>query len=223
MSIHFANVLALKTEILRSCCDTLIMVGLSAIVSMVLGGLLGILLFITSKKQILEHKYLNQLLSQLVNFIRAFPFIILMVALLGITRFIIGTSFGPLAAAFTLSIAGLFYFARLVEQNLREIPRDIIEAAQILGANYTTIIFSVLIKEALPSLILSATMLVIALLSSSAAAGMIGGGGLGDLAIRYGYQRYQSDVMIFIIMILSIMVITIQALGNFLSAHFNHK
>ncbi|MCV2509378.1 MAG: ABC transporter permease subunit, partial [Neisseriaceae bacterium] len=144
MSFDFSNVLALKSEILQSFLDTVTMVGLSAFFSIILGGLLGVFLFITSDNQIQENKYIHQLLSQIVNFMRSFPFVILMVALLGVTRLVIGTSFGPIAAAFVLSIAGLFYFSRLVEQNLQEIPKDTIEAAQILGASHPKIIFSIL-------------------------------------------------------------------------------
>ncbi|QRN40611.1 MAG: ABC transporter permease subunit [Neisseriaceae bacterium] len=223
MSFNFSNVIALKNEIIQACLDTIIMVGLSSIASIFVGGLLGILLFVTGDNQIRENKYIHQALSQTVNFMRAFPFVILMVALLGITRMVVGTSFGPIAAAFVLSIAGLFYFSRLVEQNLQEVPGDIIEAAQILGASYPKIIFSILLKESLPGIILSASILIITLLSSSAAGGMIGGGGLGDLAIRYGYQRYQPDVVVFIVILLSIMVVIIQSVGNFLATKLNRK
>lgn len=223
MNLDLTNIINLKSEIITSFGDTFMMVGVSTLVSVILGGFLGILLFITDKQQILENKVIHVTLSQIVNFIRAFPFVILMVTLLGVTRFVIGTSIGPQAAAFILSIAGLFYFSRLVEQNLQTIPKETIEAALILGASYPKIISSVMLREVLSALILSTTILIITLLSSSAAAGMIGGGGLGDLAIRYGYQRYQVDVIVFIVIILSAIVILVQTIGNYLAKSFDKK
>ena len=148
---------------------------------------------------------------------RAFPFVILMIVILPVTRVVVGTTIGPIAASLALGLAGIFYFARLVEQNLRDVPRGIIEAALSMGASTWTIISKVLLVEARSSLILSTTTLMISLLSYSAAAGMIGGGGLGDLAIRYGYNRYQNDVMIFMVVLLVIMVIIIQSVGNLLA------
>ena len=154
---------------------------------------------------------------------RAFPFVILMIVIIPVTRVLVGTTIGPIAASFALSLAGLFYFARLVEQNLRDVPRGIIEAAQSMGASRWTIISKVLLVEARSSIILSITTLMISLLSYSAAAGMIGGGGLGDLAIRYGYNRYQNDVMIFMVVLLVIMVIIIQSIGNILAQRLDKR
>nr|WP_228127161.1 methionine ABC transporter permease [Psychrobacter lutiphocae] len=192
------------------------MLGIATTAAIIIGGLFGVFLFLSSDKQLLENKPLYAVLGGFTNFMRAFPFVILMIAMSPFTKSLIGTSIGPIAASLVLAIAGSFYFARLVEQNLREVPRGIVEASESMGANPLTII-KVLLTEARSGLVLSITILCISLLSYSAAAGMIGGGGLGDLAIRYGYYRYQTEVMIFIVIMLSIMVIAIQGLGNWLA------
>lgn len=217
------NLWSLRAEIITATEQTFIMLGISVGISIILGGILGILLFVTADKQMLANRPIHQISGQLVNFMRAFPFVILMIALIKFTRLIIGTSIGPYAASLVLSIAGLFYFSRLVEQNLREVPRGILEAADAMGATPKIIIFKVLLSEARSGLVLSITILTITLLSASAAAGMIGGGGLGDLAIRYGYYRYQTEVIIFIVGLLSLMVVAIQSLGNWLSAKLDKR
>ena len=168
----------------------------------------------TSSHQLHYNKQLNLFLNNIVNLVRAFPFVILMIAMIPITRAIIGTSIGPIAASLVLSISGLFYFARLVEQNLREVPRGVIEAASAMGASPMSIIYKVLLNEARAGMVSSITVLSISLLSYSAAAGMIGGGGLGDFAIRYGYYRSQTEVIIFLVAILLLLVILIQGIGN---------
>ena len=145
---------------------------------------------------------------------RAFPFVILMIALIPLTKVIIGKSIGPVAASFVLTVSAVFYFSRLVEQNLREVPRGMIEAAESVGAKPFTIIFKVLLSECRSSMVSSITVLAISVLSYSAAAGMIGGGGLGDLAIRYGYYRFQTEFIVFIVAVLSILVILMQSIGN---------
>lgn len=207
----------MKDEIWQAFWETLVMVGISTALAVIFGTLLGVALFLTNKNQLAENKILYSLLSNLTNLMRAFPFVILMIVIIPATRLLIGTSIGPIAASVGLSISGLFYFARLVEQNLRDVPRGIIEAGQAMGASNWTIIRKILLIEARASLILSITTLMISLLSYSAAAGMIGGGGLGDLAIRYGYNRYQNDVMIFMVILLVFIVIIIQSIGNFLA------
>ncbi len=213
----FDNLWGMRDEIWQAFLDTLIMVGISSIASVVFGTLLGVALFLTNKNQLLENKSLYAGLGNFTNIMRAFPFVILMIVIIPITRLIVGTTIGPVAASLALALAGLFYFARLVEQNLRDVPKGIIEAALSMGASTWTIISKVLLVESRSSLILSITTLMISLLSYSAAAGMIGGGGLGDLAIRYGYNRYQNDVMIFMVVLLVLMVIIIQSIGNLLA------
>ena len=212
----------LKPVIWRATIDTFTMVGISTTVSILTGGVFGMFLLLSSDRQLLQNKPLYAVLGGFTNFMRAFPFVILMIAMSPFTKTLIGTSIGPIAASLVLAIAGSFYFARLVEQNLREVPRGIIEATESMGANPLTII-KVLLTEARSGLVLSITILCISLLSYSAAAGMIGGGGLGDLAIRYGYYRYQTEVMVFIVIALSVMVIGIQGFGNWLASKLDKR
>ena len=217
MQSAFDNLWGMRDEIWQAFFDTLIMVGLSTTAAVIFGTLIGVALFMTSKNQLADNSSLYAGLGNFTNLMRAFPFVILMIVILPVTRVVVGTTIGPIAASLALGLAGIFYFARLVEQNLRDVPRGIIEAALSMGASTWTIISKVLLVEARSSLILSTTTLMISLLSYSAAAGMIGGGGLGDLAIRYGYNRYQNDVMIFMVVLLVIMVIIIQSVGNLLA------
>lgn len=222
LSDSIAKLLTMRKEIWQALVDTFIMLGISTTVAILIGGIFGIFLFLSSDKQFLQNKTLYALLGGITNFIRAFPFVILMIAMSPFTKTIIGTGIGPIAASLVLAIAGSFYFARLVEQNLREVPRGIIEATESMGATPMTII-KVLLNEARSGLVLSITILSISLLSYSAAAGMIGGGGLGDLAIRYGYYRYQTEVMVFIVVLLSVMVVMIQAGGNWLAKRLDKR
>ena len=218
-----ANIVAMKSEILLSLWQTLIMVGLSTLFATLLGTILGICLYVSANPQLMPNRLVNAIAENTVNILRAFPFVILMIALIPLTRFIVGTTIGPVAASLILTVSGTFYFARLVEQNLREVPRGIIEAATAMGAKPGTIIIKVLLNEARAGMVSSITVLAIGLLSYSAAAGMIGGGGLGDLAIRYGYYRYQTEVIVFIVAILVLMVITIQSLGNALARKLDKR
>ena len=212
------NLQTLLPEFQKAVQQTLVMVGVSATIAVIAGGALGIWLFTSARGQVFASPRLNGILSWLVSFMRAFPFVILMIVLMPLTRAIVGTSFGPLAACVSLSIAASFYFARLVEQNLNEVPKGVIEAAQAMGAKPSTIIFKVLVNEARAGLILSVTILTIAILGESAAAGLIGGGGIGDLGIRYGHQRYMPEVMAAVVALLSAIVVVVQSLGNYLSA-----
>ena len=219
----FDNLQRLLPEFHKALGETLVMVGVSATFAVVAGGALGILLFASARGQVFARPGLNAVLNWLVSYMRAFPFVILMIVLMPLTRAIVGTSFGPLAASVSLSIAASFYFARLVEQNLNEVPKGVIEAAQAMGATPLTIIFKVLINEARAGLILSVTILIIAILGESAAAGLIGGGGIGDLGIRYGHQRYMKDVMAAVVSLLSVIVILVQSIGNRLSKHLDKR
>jgi hypothetical protein len=219
----FDNLQRLLPEFYKALGETLVMVGVSATFAVVAGGALGILLFASARGQVFARPGLNGVLNWLVSYMRAFPFVILMIVLMPLTRAIVGTSFGPLAASVSLSIAASFYFARLVEQNLNEVPKGVIEAAQAMGAKPGTIILKVLVNEARAGLILSVTILVIAILGESAAAGLIGGGGIGDLGIRYGHQRYMKDVMAAVVSLLSVIVILVQSTGNRLSKHLDKR
>ena len=199
------------------------MTVISTIVSMIVGIPLGVILVITGKGHIMENKAVNATLGSVVNALRSIPFIILMVAIIPLTRIIAGSSIGTTAACVPLTIAAIPFLARLVETSIREINSGVIEAAQAMGASPMQIIRKVLLPEALPTIIDNITVLVVNLISYSAMAGAIGGGGLGDIAIRYGYQRFQGDVMLATIVILIVLVQLIQSCGDFLSRKVNKR
>lgn len=217
-----ASLQNIQDEIILSLKETAIMMGVATTSAVIFGGVFGIVLFLSSDKQLFANKPLYALIGGITNFMRAFPFIILMIAMGGITKAIVGTKIGPLAAALVLAVAGSFYFARLVEQNLRDVPKGIIEATTSMGASPLTVI-AVLLIEARSAIVLSITILTISLLSYSAAAGMIGGGGIGDLAVRYGYMRSRSEITVFVVIVLSLMVIAIQAVGNAIAKRLDKR
>jgi D-methionine transport system permease protein len=194
--------------------QTLTMLGIGVSAAVLFGGPLGILLFLVGDGQSLQNRPLALLLGWTINTIRSFPFIILLVALVPLTRLIVGSSIGPLAASVPLSIAAVPYFARLVEQTLRDVPRGVIEAAQAMGASELHIVTRVLLVEARSGLVLALTVLAISFLSYSAVAGVVGGGGIGDLAIRYGYYRFETDIMVFTVAVLVALVQVIQLTGT---------
>ncbi|HEY0733842.1 MAG TPA: methionine ABC transporter permease [Herpetosiphonaceae bacterium] len=194
--------------------ETLYMVGVSTFFTMLLGLPLGVLLVITDAGQILAAPRLNKVLGAIVNVGRSLPFIILLVAVIPLTRLLAGTSIGSTAAIVPLTIAAIPFFARVVETALREVDRGLVEAAHSMGCTNWQIIAKVLIPEALPSLVLGLTITIIGLLGYSAMAGAVGGGGLGDLAIRYGYQRFNTQVMIATVVLLILLVQGIQMLGD---------
>ena len=194
--------------------ETIYMVVLSTIFSVILGLPMGILVVISEKGHIWEHKIINNILSYLINIFRSIPFIILIIILFPLARLIVGTSIGSTAAIVPLSIAASPFVARIVETSMKEIDYGIIEAALAHGASTSQIIKRVMIKEAMPSLILGLSLTTINILGYSAMAGAIGAGGLGDLAIRYGYHRFQTDVLIVTVIILIIIVEVIQRSGN---------
>jgi len=208
------NIVAILPELWTAIGQTLLMLGIGLSAAVLLGGPLGVLLFLLGPGQSLERPALFGAISWLVNTVRSFPFIILLVALVPLTRLIAGTSIGPVAAAVPLSLAAIPYFARLVEQNLRDVPRGVIEAAHAMGASEWQIVRRVLLVEARSGLVLGLTVLAISFLSYSAVAGVVGGGGIGDLAIRYGYYRFQTDVMVLTVAILIVIVQLIQFAGN---------
>lgn len=209
--------------LLKSLAETLYMLSISALIAALIGIPLGILLVVTEKNGILSCPLLNKPLSFVVNLVRSIPFIILMVAIIPFTRLVAGSSIGTTAAIVPLTIAAIPYTARMVETSIREIPFGLIEAAESMGASPLQIIWKVLIPEALPSVIENITVVIVSLIGSSAMAGTIGGGGLGDLAIRYGYQRFQADVMIATIVVLIIVVQLIQFIGSNLSRRTNKR
>lgn len=203
--------------------DTLQMTVISTIMAMIIGIPLGVVLVVTSKGHILENAALNKILGAIVNATRSIPFIILMVAIIPFTRMEVGTSIGTTAACVPLTLAAIPFLARLVETSIKDIQFGVIEAAQSMGASPFQIIRKVLLPEALPTIIDNVTVLIVNLIGYSAMAGAIGGGGLGDIAIRYGYQRFQGDIMLATIIILIIMVQVIQMIGDGLSKAMNKK
>lgn len=203
--------------------ETLQMTVISTIASMIIGIPLGVILVVTSKGHILENKFINGLLGAIVNAGRSIPFIILMVAIIPFTRMVVGTSIGTTAACVPLTLSAIPFLARLVETSIKEVNYGVIEAAQTMGASPFQIIRKVLLPESKSNIVDNVTVLVVNLISYSAMAGAIGGGGLGDIAIRYGYQRFQADVMIATIIILIIMVQVCQMIGDTISHRLNHK
>ncbi|WP_461205424.1 methionine ABC transporter permease [Clostridium sp. DL1XJH146] len=209
--------------IVPSLFETLYMVFFSTLFSVILGLPLGVILVISEKGHIWEHKKINGVLGYIVNIMRSIPFIILIIAIFPLSRLIVGTSIGSTAAIVPLSLAATPFVARVVESSLKEIPWGIIEASLAMGATTKDIIFNVLIPEAIPSLVLGLTLTLINVIGYSAMAGAIGGGGLGDLAIRYGYQRFRTDVLIGTIVILIILVQIIQSAGNKIAAKLDKR
>jgi len=214
LSVSAVNIIAMLPEMWTALGQTLTMLGIGLSAAVLIGGPLGILLFLVADGQSLQNRPAALVLGWFVNTVRSFPFIILLVALVPFTRIIAGTSIGPLAAAVPLSFAAIPYFARMVEQNLREVPRGVVEAAHAMGASELQIVLRVLLVEARSGLVLALTVLSISFLSYSAVAGVVGGGGIGDLAIRYGYYRFETDIMVATVAILIVMVQLIQFTGN---------
>ena len=215
-----ADMLPLLTKALG---ETVYMVVVSMIVASLIGIPLGVLLATMAKGQILECMPLNRAIGAVVNALRSIPFIILMVAIIPFTRFIVGTSIGTTAAMVPLVLASIPFIGRQVETSLREVPAGLVEAALSMGATPYQIVRRVLLPESMPSIVAQLTTVVIALVGESAMAGAIGGGGLGDLAIRYGYQRFRPDIMIATVVILIVLVQIVQFLGNRLANGLNKK
>lgn len=203
--------------------ETVYMVIVSMAISTLIGIPLGVLLHTTSKGQILECLPLNRAVGAVVNAIRSIPFIILMVAIIPFTRLIVGSAIGTTAAMVPLVLASVPFIGRQVETSLREIPYGIVEAAQSMGASPLQIISRVLLPEAMPNIVAQLTTVIISLIGESAMAGAIGGGGLGDLAIRYGYQRFRPDIMIATVVVLIIMVQIVQFIGNWLAKKLDKR
>lgn len=203
--------------------ESLYMVFVSTLFAYVFGLPLGIVLVITEKQHILPKPKLNFVLSTIINMMRSVPFIILLIAVIPVTRLITGTSIGPTAAIVPLVIGAVPFVARMVETSIKEIDKGVIEAALSMGASPMQIVTKVMLPETLPSIILGASITTITLIGYSAMAGTVGGGGLGDIAIRYGYYRYQNDLMFMTIGLLIIIVQGIQSFGTFLSRKVDKK
>ncbi|MFT4183561.1 MAG: methionine ABC transporter permease [Rhizobium sp.] len=207
----------------RSFWETIWMTGASGLLSLVIGLPLGLALVVTGRDGIAEQLTVNRILAALVNGFRAVPFVILLIALIPLTRLIVGTALGTTAAIVPLTIAAIPYYARIAEVSLREVDRGLIDAVRAMGGNRWTIIREVLVPEALPGIVAGFTVTLVTLIGASAMAGTIGGGGLGDLAIRYGYQRFETGVMVAVVVVLIILVCGMQWLGDRLVARLDHR
>lgn len=212
--------------VLQSTWQTVVMVFLSTIFSLILGFPIGVLLHVTGSEEhggIIPHPVFCSILSRIVNILRSFPFLILMIVLMPLSRLIIGTSIGTMATVIPLSIAAAPFVARVIETSLKEVDPGVVQAAKAMGSSNWQIIRKVLIPEALPSLVSGVTLTIINLIGYSAMAGAIGGGGLGDLAIRYGYQRFRPSYMVAAVIIIIVMVELIQFIGDRISARLMAK
>ena len=220
----FANFTEAMLELfVTSLWETIVMVGISGVVGALLGIPLGVFLRLTDHGGVLENGPVNKLVGWVVNAVRSTPFIILLVAIIPLTRFVTGSSIGTAAAVVPLTIAAAPFVARLVESALREVDHGLVEAAQAMGATTSQIVWKVLLPEALPGIVAGLTISFVSLTGYSAMAGAVGGGGLGDLGIRYGYQRFLPDVMLAVMLILIVFVQAIQSLGDWAVRRLSHR
>ena len=217
MGIDIQHVIELWPDILKAFGETMYMIGISLTVAIVIGLPLGIVLFITDRGLFLENRIIKGILGFIVNMVRSIPFIILLVALIPLTKLLVHSTIGPAAASVSLSVAATPFFARIVETSLREIDKGVIEAAVAVGATPWMIIKDVLLPESKSSIVQGVTMTIISLVAYSAMAGVVGGGGIGDLAIRFGYYRYDNTIMVVTVVILIVLVQIIQQLGDWTS------
>lgn len=216
------NLVKLYPDMIKSLFETFYMVAISGIISAIIGVILGVTLVVTKEENILENKIINGVLAKIINIFRSIPFIILLAAIIPVTRLLVGTTIGTKGALVPLIFGCTPFFARQIESALLDIDKGVIEAAQAMGSSSLEIIFRVMLKEGLPGIIHAVTITIISLIGLSAMAGTVGGGGLGDFAIRYGYQYFQTDIMVATIIVLLIIVNIIQFLGDILSKLVTH-
>lgn len=210
-------ILQYEAEIWQSIGETFVMVGVSILAAILIGLPVGTFLFLCRKGQLLENRYVFSVLNLLVNVIRSFPFLLLVVFLIPFTRLLLGTAIGTAAATVPLSIIAIAHYSRLVEQSLLDVPKGVLEAAVSMGASVREIIFKFLYIEARSGLVLGLTTSIISFISYSTIMGVVGGGGIGDFAIRYGYQQFQTELMMYMIIIMVILVQLIQFTGTTVS------
>ena len=215
-----ADMIPLLTKALG---ETVYMVVVSMIIATIIGVPLGVLLHTTSKGQILESLAVNRIVGAIVNAVRSIPFIILLVAIIPFTRLLVGSAIGTTAAMVPLVIAAIPFIGRQVETSLKEVPFGLVEAAQSMGATPAQIIWKVLLPESMSSIVAQLTTVIISLVGESAMAGAVGGGGLGDLAIRYGYQRFRPEIMLATVVILIVLVQLVQFVGNTLAKRLDKR
>ncbi|GAA2105908.1 methionine ABC transporter permease [Actinomadura alba] len=203
--------------------DTLYMVGVSTLLTAVFGLLLGVLLVLTDRGGLLTAPLVNRVLGAIVNVGRSLPFIILLIALMPFTRLVVGTTIDSTAAIVPLTVGAIPFYARLVEAALREVDRDVVAAAKAMGASVREIVVKVLLREARPGLVAGLTVTVIALIGYSAMAGTVGGGGLGDVAVRFGYERFETEVMVATVVLLIVLVQVVQMLGDLMARRLSRR
>ena len=211
------------SEIGQATLDTLSMLGGSMVLTVVLGLPLGVILFLTGKGQMLQNRAANGVLSLVINILRSVPFVILLIVMIPLTVALVGTSLGVAGAIPPLVVGAAPFFARLVETALREVDKGVIEASFAMGAKRRQVVLGALLPEAMPGLIAAATVTAIALVSYTAMAGVVGAGGLGDLAIRFGYQRFQTDVMVVTVVLLLVLVQALQMVGDAVVRRVSHR
>jgi len=210
-------------EIGQATLDTLSMLGGSMVLTVILGLPLGVILFLTGPGQMLRNRLANGVLSLVINILRSVPFVILLIVMIPLTVALVGTSLGVAGAIPPLVVGAAPFFARLVETALREVDRGVIEASFAMGARRRQVVLGALLPEAMPGLIAAATVTAIALVSYTAMAGVVGAGGLGDLAIRFGYQRFQTDVMVVTVVLLLVLVQALQMVGDAVVRRVSHR
>lgn len=203
--------------------ETFYMVGISMVIAIILGTVLGLLLYITASPLLHKNKVVNTISGFIVNVIRSIPFIILLVLLYPFTELLVNTTIGAKAVTVPLTVAAVAFLARLIESAFSEIDKGVIEASLAMGASIKSIIFDVLLVEALPGIVRAITVTLISIIGYSSMAGTVGGGGIGDLAIRYGYQRYQTDILIITVILLVVVVQLIQMAGEKIAIHLTKK
>lgn len=213
----------LREELGKAIMDSLNMIGVAIILSIIIGGILGLILYLTSSRLFFKNRIINMVAGVLINIVRSLPFVILLVVLIPFTKILVGSSIGPKAAAVPLTIASIAFFARLAESAFNEVDKGILEAAIASGAKVRLILFEVLLVEAFPGIVRAITVTLVSLIGYSAMAGIVGGGGIGDLAIRYGYYRYETGVMLVTVIILIGLVQIIQFVGDKFAAVLTKK
>lgn len=216
------NVIEYFPELTKALNETLITVGLSGLIASLIGIPLGLLLLITSPKHILDNKVIYEVLSKIINIFRSIPFVILIAAIVPFTRLIVGTTIGIKGALVPLVVGVTPFIARQVEVALHKVDKGVLEAAKAMGSSPLEIIFKVIIPEGLPNIIHAVTISLISLIGFSAMAGTVGGGGLGDFAIRYGYNYFKTDIMIVTVIILLIIVTLVQSIGDYIASKLTH-
>lgn len=204
----------IKELLIKALGETIYMVVYSTIFSLILGSILAIILIVTHEDGLKPNKIIYRILDLIINVLRSFPFIILMIAIMPFTRIIVGKTIGKAAAVVPLTIAAAPFVARVIESSLREVDKGLIEAAKSFGATTTQILFKVMIKEAFPSIMRGIVLTVINLIGYTAMAGAVGAGGLGDVAMQYGYNRFKTDIMIYTVLVLILLVQLVQSFGN---------